>query len=72
VTDPSHTDQAEPTTSLIRTFAVRRADDNLNSFVDTIVKLIDGAPTVVDLSRHDRRADTIELRVVDRTPRSAR
>lgn len=69
--NPPHTHQDEPVTTLIRTFAVRRADDDLAPFVDAIIKLIDETSVVVDLSHHDRRADTIELRVVDRDPRSA-
>ena len=70
MTDSPHIHPDEPATILIRTFAVRRSDDDLAPFVDTIIKLVDETPVVVDLSCHDRRADTIELRVVDQNPRS--
>ncbi|MFL6076980.1 MAG: hypothetical protein ACJ73S_26600 [Mycobacteriales bacterium] len=62
--------QVEPPTELVRSFAVRRADDDLDSLVNTIMELIDDEAAVVDLSHHDRRADVIELRVASRAPRS--
>jgi len=46
------------------------ANDDLDSFVDTIIKLIDDEATVVDLSHHDRRANIIELRQASRTRRN--
>ncbi len=63
--------QVEPPTVPVRTFAVRRADDDLDSFVDTIIELVDHEATLVDLSHHDSRADVIELRVASQTRRSA-
>jgi hypothetical protein len=70
MTGPSDPRQVEPPTTLVRGFAVRRADDDLNSFVDTIIKLIGDEATVVDLSHHDLRADIIELRVASRDRRN--
>ncbi len=70
MTGPSEPHQVEPPTTLVCSFAVRRANDDLDSFVDTIIKLIDDEATVVDLSHHDRRADIIELRVASRTRRN--
>jgi hypothetical protein len=70
MTRPSDPQRVEPPTTPVRSFAVRRADDDLDSFIDTIIELIDDEATVVDLSHHDRRADTIELRVASQARRS--
>ncbi|MCW6003479.1 hypothetical protein K1W54_02615 [Micromonospora sp. CPCC 205371] len=63
-------DEVEPLATTVRTFAVRRDDDDLDAFADTIVALLDQDGVLVDLSRHDRRADLIELRVATSDPRS--
>lgn len=63
MTDAS--EQAEPPTRLVRTYAVRRDDDDFEEFVDTVMAQLEGGPTVIDLSRYDRRADVIKLRVID-------
>lgn len=63
-------DGIEPLATTVRTFAVRRDDDDLNAFADTIVALLEQDGVLVDLSRHDRRADLIELRVATPDRRS--
>lgn len=63
MTDPGYTNSAEPPTALVRTFLVRRDNNDLDSLADEVVALMLGG-AVVDLSRYDRRADTIELRVI--------
>jgi hypothetical protein len=63
---PEHTPSTEPSTTLARTFRVRRDDDDLDSLADEVVALL-LAGAIVDLSRYDRRADTIELRVIAET-----
>lgn len=62
-------DAVEPETTAVRTFAVRR-DDDLNTFADTITELLEHDAVLIDLSRHDRRADLIELRVATSEPRN--
>ncbi len=69
MTGPADPHQVEPPTTLVRSLAVRRADDDLDSFADTIIKLIDDEVAVVDLSHRDRRADIIELRVASASPK---
>ncbi|MDQ7909095.1 hypothetical protein RB614_31690 [Phytohabitans sp. ZYX-F-186] len=68
--DRLRADAVEPETTTVRTFAVRRDDDDLNTFVDTIIELLEHDGVLVDLSRHDHRADLIELRVSTSEPRS--
>jgi hypothetical protein len=62
-------EQTEPAMTAVQTFAVRRADEDLDSFVDTLVALLDDDRALVDLSHHDRHATTIELRIADREGR---
>jgi len=72
MSDTTNTDDVEPVTTTIRTFAVRRDDDDLDVFADMIVGLLDHDRALVDLSRHDQRADIIELRVAQPGRRSKR
>jgi hypothetical protein len=72
MSDSLDTDDVEPATTTIRTFAVRRDDDDLDVFVDTIVALLDQDRVLIDLSHHDRRADIVELRVAHPEYRSER
>jgi hypothetical protein len=67
MTEPDH---VEPPTESIRRFAVRRADDDVDSLVDAVMDAIDRDARIVDLSHHDRRGDTIELRVAGKTRRN--
>jgi hypothetical protein len=63
-------DPTEPDTVLLRRVHVRR-DDDLEAVTEAIMNLIDDDEMiVVDLSRHDRRADVIELRSSRLIPRS--
>jgi hypothetical protein len=62
-------EQTEPAMTAVQTFAVRRADEDLDSFVDTLVALLDDDGALVDLSHHDRHATTVELRIADREHR---
>jgi hypothetical protein len=59
----------EPDTTLVRTFHVRR-DDDPDALADDIVALLEPEGAVLDLSRYDRRADVIELRMADQPRRS--
>jgi hypothetical protein len=59
-------EQPEPAITLVRTFAVRHADEDLGTFVGTIVALLEGERALIDLSHHDRHATTVELRVTER------
>ncbi|MGC5054724.1 hypothetical protein ACLQ2S_25100 [Micromonospora sp. DT48] len=64
------TGEAEPATVPIRTYAVRRTDNDLNAFTDTIVALLDHERTMIDLSRYDNGTGIVELRVVAPEPRN--
>jgi hypothetical protein len=59
----------EPDTALVRTFHIRR-DDDPDALADDIVALLEPEGVVLDLSRHDRRADVIELRMSRQARRS--
>jgi hypothetical protein len=63
INTPGGFDDTEPPTTLARTFAVRR-DTDVEAFAAEVLALLDHGDTVIDLSRHDRRADVIELRVL--------
>ena len=68
----SDSEQTEPQTTLVRSYAVRRDDDDLDAFLDVLMSLLEAERTVIDVSRYDRRADVIELRVIDRDGGGAR
>jgi hypothetical protein len=59
----------EPNTTLVRTFHVRR-DDDPDELAHNIMVLLEQEGMVLDLSRYDRRADVIELRIADQAQRS--
>lgn len=59
----------EPGMTLVRTFPVRR-DDDPDTLADDIVSLLEPEGAVLDLSRYDRRADIVELRMADQHRRS--
>ena len=63
-------DPKEPETVLVQTFHVRR-EDVVARVADTIVDLLNAERAVIDLSRHDRRADVIELRLAEKPARSS-
>lgn len=52
----------EPTMVTQRTFNVRRADSDVASLVDEILALLASGANIIDLSRHDPRGTTIDLR----------
>jgi hypothetical protein len=58
-------EQTEPAMTAVQTFAVRRADEDLDSFIETLVALLDDDRALVDLSHHDCHATTVELRIAD-------
>lgn len=62
----SDSEQTEPQTTLVRSYSVRRDDDDLDAFLDVLMSLLEADRTVIDVSRYDRRADVIELRVINR------
>lgn len=53
----------EPAMVTRRTFHTRRADSDVAHFVDEIFAALAAGSKVVDLSCHDSRGTTIELRV---------
>jgi hypothetical protein len=67
--DEQQTAPYETETELIETMHVRR-DPPLAPLVDDIVDLLEAEGSVIDLSRHDRRGDVIELRVARPSGRS--
>jgi hypothetical protein len=55
--------------TLVRTVHVRR-DDDPGTLADDIVSLLEPEGAVLDLSRYDRRADIVQVRVADQYRRS--
>jgi hypothetical protein len=52
----------EPTMVTRRTFHVRHADSDVAGLVEEILAVLGSGTNVVDLSRHDQRGTTIDLR----------
>jgi hypothetical protein len=53
----------EPNTAILSTLHPRRVDNDIDGFVDHVVRLLDAEGALVDLSHHDRHGDHVELRV---------
>jgi hypothetical protein len=62
VTSNHSSDNVEPQTTLADVIHVRREAD-LDGIAAKLVTLLADTATIVDISRYDRRADTIEIRI---------
>lgn len=59
---PSVEPTVEPDLSHVDSFDIRRADSDVDGFVDQVLGLLASGMTLVDISHHDHRGTVIELR----------
>jgi hypothetical protein len=52
----------EPELDCVSVFDIRRADSDVDGFVTQILGLLASGVTLIDVSHHDHRGTTIELR----------